>query len=55
MSPSDDAFDSMVRQIRHHSETEMDQWTNFRIATTYGDVFLAFGVCHSPATNRQSG
>ena len=36
---SDDEMRDLMRLLRRHAETSMDQWERSRMSTTFGQVF----------------
>ena len=37
---SDNEFAALIDLLRRHAENHLDQWERWRLATTYGDVFI---------------
>ncbi len=38
----------MLRLLRRHSETDMDQWENWRMQTSFGQVYVEVRRSPSP-------
>jgi hypothetical protein len=45
---------SLVRLLRRYSETDMDQFENWRFATSFGDVFVQISREPAPGATRDS-
>lgn len=52
-SPSDREFHDLVKLLRHYSENELDQFSLWRLNTTYGEVYIT--ISRKPITGTSPG
>jgi hypothetical protein len=51
---SDDEMRSLMRLLRRHAETSMDQWERWRLSTTFGQVFIEMRMTPQPGSGATS-
>ena len=51
---SDDEMRDLMRLLRRHAETLMDQWERWRLTTTFGQVFIEMRMTPQPESSATS-
>ena len=51
---SNDEMRDLMRLLRRHAETSMDQWERWRLSTTFGQVFIDMRMTPQPESSAAS-
>jgi len=51
---SDDEMRQLMRLLRRHANTSMDQWERWRLPTTFGQVFVELRMTPQPGSDEST-